>query len=62
MYCTELWGYALTTSHWDARNTGTHYRVPTAQGIQGKGEKKSLSVKTHQIWTFCQNTGKKQGI
>ena len=32
-------------------------RVPTAQGKQGKWEKKSLSGKTQGIWKFCQNTG-----
>ena len=37
-------------------------RVPTAQGKQGKWQKKSLSGKTQGIWKFCQNTGKTQGI
>ena len=35
----------------------TLYRVPMAQGKQGKWPKKSLSGKTQGIWEFCQNTG-----
>ena len=34
---------------------GMSYRVPTAQGKQGK-------LATQGIWKFCQNTGKTQGI
>ena len=37
-------------------------RVSTAQGKQGKWEKKKLSGKTQGIWKFCLNTGKTQGI
>ena len=41
----------------------SHFRVPTAQGKQGKWQKKdSLSGKTQGIWKFCQSTGKTQGI
>ena len=34
-----------------------HARSPTAQGKQGKWQKKTLSGNTQGIWVFCQNTG-----
>ena len=38
------------------------FRVPTAQGKQGKWQKNDLSGKTQGFWIFCQNTGKAEGI
>ena len=47
---------------WILAGSVAPFRVPTAQGKQGKWPKESLSGKTQGIWKFCQNTGKTQGI
>ena len=46
-----------------SKRSAAIYRVPTAQGKQGKWPpKKSLSGRTQGIWKFGQNAGKTQGI